>query len=202
MENVFPKFAKSVFKEIRAILDDEIDGVSLELNEQDLTDLKASIIGPRDTPFENGLFIIRLILPTNYPTEPPKGFFLTKIFHPNVNPRTGEICIDTLKKEWNPVLGLRHILLSIRCLLIVPNPESALNEEAGRLLLEDYDEYTRQARIFTSVHALGPAATPKIPTSYPQDSTILRDSNGHPEKSTSLNKKKTLSVTKKTMKRL
>ncbi|VDL97905.1 unnamed protein product [Schistocephalus solidus] len=131
MENVFPKFAKSVFKEIRAILDDEIDGVSLELNEQDLTDLK-----------------------------------------------------------------------SIRCLLIVPNPESALNEEAGRLLLEDYDEYTRQARIFTSVHALGPAATPKIPTSYPQDSTILRDSNGHPEKSTSLNKKKTLSVTKKTMKRL
>nr|VZI42588.1 unnamed protein product [Spirometra erinaceieuropaei] len=179
------------------------NGVSLELNEQDLTDLKASIVGPRDTPFENGLFLIRLLLPTNYPTEPPKGFFITKIFHPNVNPRTGEICVDTLKKEWNPTLGLRHILLSIRCLLIVPNPESALNEEAGRLLLEDYDEYTRQARIFTSVHAQGPAAAHKLlPDSCTQESTILRDSNGHPEKSTSLNKKKALSVTKKTMKRL
>ncbi|BHF64591.1 ubiquitin-conjugating enzyme E2 S [Sparganum proliferum] len=189
MENVFPKFAKSVYKEIRAILDDEIDGVSLELNEQDLTDLKASIVGPRDTPFENGLFLIRLLLPTNYPAEPPKGFFLTKIFHPNVNPRTGEICVDTLKKEWNPTL--------------VPNPESALNEEAGRLLLEDYDEYTRQARIFTSVHAQGPAVAHKLPPdSCTQESTILRDSNGHPEKSTSLHKKKALSVTKKTMKRL
>ncbi len=26
----------------------------------------------------------------------------------------------------------------VRCLLIEPNPESALNEEAGRLFMEDY----------------------------------------------------------------
>jgi hypothetical protein len=36
-------------------------------------------------------------------------------------------------------MGLKHILLTIKCLLIAPNPESALNEEAGRLLLEEYD---------------------------------------------------------------
>lgn len=30
---------------------------------------------------------------------------------------------------------------TIKCLLIVPNPESALDEEAGKLLLEDYQEY-------------------------------------------------------------
>jgi hypothetical protein len=30
---------------------------------------------------------------------------------------------------------VQHILLTIKCLLIVPNPESALNEEAGKLLL-------------------------------------------------------------------
>ena len=36
--------------------------------------------------------------------------------------------------------GLKHILLTIKCLLIGPNPESALNEEAGKLLLERYDE--------------------------------------------------------------
>ena len=41
----------------------------------------------------------------------------------------------------------------IKCLLIVPNPESALNEEAGRLLLEDYEEYARRARLFTEIHA-------------------------------------------------
>ena len=36
---------------------------------------------------------------------------------------------------------------------MVPNPESALNEEAGRLLLEEYDEYARYAKLMTGVHA-------------------------------------------------
>ncbi len=45
------------------------------------------------------------------------------------------------------------LFLTIRCLLIAPNPESALNEEAGRLLLEDYDEYMRQAKLYTEIHA-------------------------------------------------
>ncbi len=44
----------------------------------------------------------------------------------------------------------------IRCLLIEPFPESALNEEAGRLLLENYDEYARHARLMTSIHAAAP----------------------------------------------
>jgi ubiquitin-conjugating enzyme E2 S len=37
--------------------------------------------------------------------------------------------------------------------LIVPNPESALNEEAGRLLLERYEDYASHARLITSIHA-------------------------------------------------
>jgi ubiquitin-protein ligase len=37
------------------------------------------------------------------------GFFTTKIFHPNVS-EAGEICVNTLKKDWNPNLGLRHVL--------------------------------------------------------------------------------------------
>eukprot|EP00963_Diacronema_lutheri_P013456 scaffold2636_cov340-Pavlova_lutheri.AAC.118 len=41
----------------------------------------------------------------------------------------------------------------IRCLLIEPFPESALNEEAARQLLEDYDGYAKYAKLMTSVHA-------------------------------------------------
>jgi ubiquitin-conjugating enzyme E2 S len=37
--------------------------------------------------------------------------------------------------------------------LIVPNPESALNEEAGKLLLERYDDYCRRAKMMTEIHA-------------------------------------------------
>ena len=50
-------------------------------------------------------------------------------------------------------MGLRHILVVVRCLLIEPNPESALNEEAGKLLLEDYQEYFSRAKLMTSIHA-------------------------------------------------
>lgn len=42
---------------------------------------------------------------------------------------------------------------TIKCLLIVPNPESALNEEAGRLLLERYEDYAKHAKLMTSIHA-------------------------------------------------
>ncbi|KAI8597774.1 ubiquitin-conjugating enzyme/RWD-like protein [Dissophora ornata] len=83
------------------------------------------------------------------------GFFLTKIFHPNVS-KQGDVCVSTLKKDWKKDLGLRHVLLVVKCLLIVPNPESALNEEAGRQLLEHYDDYAKHARLITSIHAQSP----------------------------------------------
>jgi len=35
----------------------------------------------------------------------------------------------------------------------VPNPESALNEEAGKLLLERYDDYCARAKLYTEIHA-------------------------------------------------
>lgn len=44
-------------------------------------------------------------------------------------------------------------MFAVRCLLIQPFAESALNEEAGRLLLEDYDVFSRQARLMTQIHA-------------------------------------------------
>ncbi len=42
---------------------------------------------------------------------------------------------------------------TIKCLLIYPNPESALNEEAGKLLLEHYDDFSRHAKMMTEIHA-------------------------------------------------
>ena len=61
--------------------------------------------------------------------------------------------MNVLKKDWKPDLGIRHVLVVIRCLLIEPFPESALNEEAGKLLLDDYEDYAKHARLMTSIHA-------------------------------------------------
>eukprot|EP00850_Spirogloea_muscicola_P015353 SM000117S25473 [mRNA] locus=s117:75274:77093:- [translate_table: standard] len=104
------------------------------------------------TPYDGGVFRMKLVLNQDYPHTPPKGFFLTRIFHPNIA-KNGEICVNVLQKDWKSTLGIRHVLLVVRCLLIEPFPESALNEEAGKMLMEDYDGYAKHARLMTSIHA-------------------------------------------------
>jgi ubiquitin-conjugating enzyme E2 S len=157
---------KRVVSEIKDLLDSPPEGITVVPNDDDLTELTAIIAGPVGTPFEGGSFKMKLKIGSEFPQAPPKGFFLTKIFHPNVA-KNGEICVNTLKKDWKEDLGFRHLLLTVKCLLIVPNPESALNEEAGRLLLENYEEYFRHAKLLTGIHARpsGKEAAPSSTTS-------------------------------------
>jgi len=155
MENVSPHIIRQVTKELIEMQKNPPEGIRVLLNEQDITDIHATIEGPEGTPYSGGHFRVKLVLSKNFPAEPPKGFFLTKIFHPNVA-GNGEICVNTLKKDWKPEFGIKHILLTIKCLLIVPNPESALNEEAGKMLLEQYDDYSARAKMFTEIHARPP----------------------------------------------
>ena len=58
-----------------------------------------------------------------------------------------------MKKDWKKEYGILHVLSVIKCLLIHPNPASALNEEAGKLLLEQYEEFAKHAKMMTEVHA-------------------------------------------------
>ena len=64
---------------------------------------------------------------------------LTFASHPNIS-KAGEICVNTLKKDWQSSLGIGHVLQVVRCLLINPFPESALNEEAGKDFMDPKDD--------------------------------------------------------------
>lgn len=152
-ENLSPPVAAQLLKQIKDVLKDPLEDISVIVDDENITEILADIQGPTGTPFEGGLFRIQLHFGADYPRSPPKGYFLTKIFHPNVAPQNGEICVNTLKKDWKPDLGIRHILSVIRCLLIVPNPDSALNEEAGKLLNEGYESFAKRAAMFTKIHA-------------------------------------------------
>ena len=63
--------------------------------------LQVQLSGQEGTPYEQGIFMIRLQFPSDFPKSAPSGYFATKIFHPNVAPLTGEICVNVLKKDWN-----------------------------------------------------------------------------------------------------
>jgi ubiquitin-conjugating enzyme E2 S len=53
------------------------------------------------------------------------------------------------------------VLVTISCLLIQPNPASALNEAAGKLATEDWDGYCRRAKLMTDIHAAIPSTIAK-----------------------------------------
>ena len=44
-----------------------------------------SIPGPIYSPYEGGTFRYEFYLTDNYPLEPPKVSFITKIYHPNID---------------------------------------------------------------------------------------------------------------------
>jgi ubiquitin-conjugating enzyme E2 S len=156
-ENLPPRIVQRVAKELRTLHKSPPEGVKLVLDSSDtsassLSELVAELEGPVDTPYEGRYFQLKLCLPSDFPASPPKGFFLTKIWHPNVDTGTGAICVNTLKRDWTSSTTLSHVLSVIRCLLIIPFPESSLNDEAGKQFMENYDAYAQRARTMADVH--------------------------------------------------
>ena len=113
---------------------------------------QAEMEGPTGTPYEGKYFLLKLVFSQDFPASPPRGFFLTKLYHPNIDPASGAICVNTLKKDWTAETTISHVLAVIRCLMIVPFPESSLNDEAGKLFMESYDEFSKRAKLMADVH--------------------------------------------------
>jgi ubiquitin-conjugating enzyme E2 S len=144
-------------RELKELRTSPPEGIRVQLSEESVLDVVGIVEGPEGTPYQGGYFRVKFDFTEEFPAAPPKCRFITKIFHPNVS-SAGEICVNTLKKDWKSSYGIGHILVTIKCLLIYPNPDSALDEEAGKLLQENYENYCERAKLITSVHA-----TPKVP---------------------------------------
>ena len=191
-ENLAPQVISRLMGEIRDLVKNPPDGIEyVESEENSVSEIHAVISGPEDTPFYGGKFKMKLVISEDYPNSPPKGYFLTKIFHPNIS-NTGDICVNTLKKDWSAEVTIKHILQVIRCLLIVPFPESSLNDEAGKLFMDSYEEFSSRARIMTNVHALVAADAKGVKTLDDSFSNDLSEKQ----------KKKDKDVKKKNLKRL
>ena len=144
---------KRLAKEYENILSDSSSSISAQLiDSNNLFEWSAVIIGPEDTPYENGIFKLEVKFPNEYPFRPPKIKFITRVYHPNINNK-GEICIDILRDKWSSALTLRTVLLSICSLLGSPNNEDPLVPEIAHLYNRDKNRYNELATECTQKYA-------------------------------------------------
>jgi len=99
-------------------------GIYLIPDDVNMSKAKALIIGPKDTPYENGFYFFDIEFPNNYPLYPPKVLFCTLDpsirFNPNLYVN-GKVCVSILGTwqgpGWTSCMTLNTVLLSIQSLM-------------------------------------------------------------------------------------
>ncbi|GAA6062644.1 hypothetical protein JCM10212_003456 [Sporobolomyces blumeae] len=175
---------KRIARELKDLENDSLpDGCTAGPVDDSIFDWKASIEGPPDSPYENGLFHLSITLPPDYPFRPPKVTFLTKIYHANINTQGG-ICLDILKNQWSPALSIVKVLLSVASLLADPNPHDPLMPDIAQKFLKNRKEHDKTAREWTQKYA-APVVRKKQPAASGSTSTSTASTSTTAPSSTS-----------------
>jgi len=111
------------------------------------------IKGPDDTPYGGGIFTVDIVIPDQYPFQPPKCTFNTRIWHPNVSSQTGAICLDILKDQWSPAMTIRTVLLSLQALMCSPEPNDPQDAQVAKQYKTDMKAFEKQASEWTQKYA-------------------------------------------------
>ncbi|CAD5167472.1 ubiquitin-conjugating enzyme E2-17 kDa-like [Musa acuminata AAA Group] len=146
--------SKRIQKELKDLERDPPVSCSAGPVGEDMFHWQATIMGPADSPYAGGVFLVNIHFPPDYPFKPPKVSFRTKVFHPNVN-SNGSICLDILKEQWSPALTISKVLLSICSLLTDPNPDDPLVPEIAHMYKTDRAKYETTAKSWTQKYAMG-----------------------------------------------
>ncbi|KAH0460029.1 hypothetical protein IEQ34_010692 [Dendrobium chrysotoxum] len=149
-----PMASKRILKELKDLQKDPPTSCSAGPVAEDMFHWQATIMGPPDSPYAGGVFLVTIHFPPDYPFKPPKVAFRTKVFHPNIN-SNGSICLDILKEQWSPALTISKVLLSICSLLTDPNPDDPLVPEIAHMYKTDRAKYETTARSWTQKYAMG-----------------------------------------------
>ena len=154
-----------VIKEYRELNANPIEncGVTIGLiNEGNYNDWKITMSAPKDSWYKGGLFHLNAHFPDKYPNEPPEVYFVTPIYHLNVNPRAprnqgdeplGHICISTLN-WWKSEYKMKEVLYNIYLLFYCFNSYSGYGVERIKEYNEDGSAvFEEKAKYFTKKYA-------------------------------------------------
>ena len=127
-------FSKRINKELYELLYDRTHYLYANNKKicsiEDIDDLNPKIIycnirGPKNSPYENGIFKICIKIPENYPYNSPTIKFLTPIYHPNLY--SEDYFTIYINNDWMPSQTIRSMIITIYSLMLEPNPEITCN---------------------------------------------------------------------------
>ena len=128
-------------------------------DENNFFEWRLSIIGPRDTPYNGGLFYLTLKFPENYPSYPPKVTFDTPIYHINVASigyiytSLGEPMPLSILRAWNRNFKVRDIIISIYSLFYMNNIDCELSNVMTEEFKNNKSLYEEKIKYFTRKYA-------------------------------------------------
>ena len=62
-----PQMINALYKQEIYLKNNPINGISYYFNENDITDIQADIEGPTATPYEGGIFRVKIKISNNFP---------------------------------------------------------------------------------------------------------------------------------------
>ena len=130
-------------------------GCTVGLNENYKNDIfhwKITLIGPIDTPYAGGMFFLTADFSEDYPKKKPEVRFINKIYHLNVSPSNGHICISTLN-YWKEKTPMVDVISSIFALFYDQNPKSPYSSDMAKEYESNRREFDRKAKEWTQKYA-------------------------------------------------
>ena len=113
---------KRMMKDIQIIEQSELQGVYFKVSDENMFEIHLMIVGPNDTPYQNGLYFFTLNFDKEkHPFVPPKAKFYQGLqgirFHPNFY-SNGKVCLSLLNTWQGPKWSACQTLLSISSVIL------------------------------------------------------------------------------------
>ncbi|RUS81105.1 hypothetical protein EGW08_011145 [Elysia chlorotica] len=144
---------KRLRSELKALTTDPPEGIQAMPLDHLCCHWQASITGPQGSPYEGGLFLLYLQIPQSYPMRPPKVWFITRIFHPNIS-RHGDVGLDSIQHNWSLALTISKVLISIQSLLTDPHCGVCMEPSIGKMFCSHRAHFDQIARLCTWRYAM------------------------------------------------